>query len=132
MTKNDKNFTGLTRLQKDAVAAVVATKTYKEAAELAGASESSVYKWMRDPIFRAAVLERENGLRAASGRRLARDAQSSLDVIYNIMLDGDNPAGLRLQAAKAWQDYLIKTGDITELEDRVTKLEAKQYDRQTD
>jgi len=129
MTKNDKKITGLTRLQKDAVAAVVATKTYKEAAALAECSESSVYKWMNNPTFRAAVLERENGLRAASGRRLARDAQSSLDVIYNIMADEDNPAGLRLQAAKAWQDYLIKTGDITDLENRVTKLEAKRYDK---
>ena len=129
MTKNDKKNTGLTRLQKDAVTAVVASKTYKEAAELAGCSESSVYKWMKNPVFRAAVLERENGLRAASGRRLARDAQSSLDVIHNIMTDEGNPAGLRLQAAKAWQDYLIKTGDITQLEDRVTKLEAKQHDR---
>jgi hypothetical protein len=129
MTKNDKKNTGLTRLQNDAVTAVVASKTYKEAAELAGCSESSVYKWMKNPVFKAAVLERENGLRAASGRRLARDAQSSLDVIHNIMTDEGNPAGLRLQAAKAWQDYLIKTGDITQLEDRVTKLEAKQHDR---
>lgn len=125
MIKNDDFYTELTRLQRDAVAAVVVSKNYKEAAEIADCSESSIYKWMRDPVFRAAVLERENGLRAASGRRLARDAQSSLDVIYNIMTDEGNPAGLRLQAAKAWQDYLIKTGDITELENRVTILEAK-------
>jgi len=75
MTKNDDLFTELTKLKRDAVAAVVVSKSYREAADLAGCSESSVYKWMRDPIFKAAVLERENGLRAASGRRLARDAQ---------------------------------------------------------
>ena len=122
--KIDKKFTGLTSLQKKAIPAIIATKTAKEAAELAGCSDSSIYKWMQKPIFRAAVLERENGLRAASGRRLARDAQKSLDVIYNIMADKRNPGGLRLQAAKAWQDYLLKTGDITELERRVTALEA--------
>jgi len=45
--------------------------------------------------------------------------------IYNIMTDKRNPAGLRLQAAKAWQDYLIKTREDSDIERRVSALELK-------
>lgn len=116
---------GLTRLQEKAIEGLLATDTRAAAAEYAGCSERSVYKWLKDPIFNTVLLERENALRREVGRRLAMDAKLALETIKAIMTDNRKDPGLRIRAADLWLKYTIATQDTTELERRVSALEAK-------
>ena len=125
MQENAGNPSGLTRLQRAAVAAIVATKTNAEAAAVAGCSERSIYSWMQDPKFRAVLIARENQIRDTTGRRLAVDADTALDVMHEIMTNKDNPDDLRLRASRAWLDFWIRTRDESDLERRVTRLEVR-------
>ena len=118
----------LTRLQEKAIEGLLATDTRAKAAEYAGCSERSIYKWLRDPLFNSALLERENTLRREVGRRLAMDAKKALETIKKIMTDSHKEPGLRVRAADLWLKYMINTQDQTDLERRVSDLEARQAD----
>lgn len=124
--QNDNS--GLTRLQEKAVEGLITTNTRAAAADYAGCSERSIYKWLSDPIFKSVLLDRENNLRREAGRRLAMSAKEAIDTIKEILADTHKDAGLRLRAADLLLKYMQSTQDQTELEQRVTRLEAKQLD----
>lgn len=118
----------LTTLKRKAVQALIETDTIKAAADQAGCAESSIYKWLKEPVFKYEVTRLENIIRDASGRILAKDSKKALDVIREIMDDINQDARLRLRAAMAWFDYTLKTQDTSELEARITALEANLKD----
>jgi hypothetical protein len=129
MTKNDDRKK-LTRLQRAAVVAVVTTSTAREAAAVADCSESSIYKWLQEPTFRAAVAEYEKVIRDAIDHRLTTGANAALDVIEGVakgeITDTDDTrASVRLRAAVAWLDTHIKTREDLDIERRVSALELK-------
>lgn len=118
----------LTRLQNKAIEGLLATDTRAKAAEYAGCSERSIYKWLQNPLFNSVLLEHENTLRREVGRRLAMDAKGALEAIKKIMTDPHKDPGLRLRAADLWLKYTLGTQDQTDLERRISLLEAKQLD----
>jgi hypothetical protein len=124
--QNDSS--GLTRLQGKAIEGLITTNTRAAAADYAGCSERSIYKWLSDPIFKSVLLDRENQLRREAGRRLAMSAKQAIDTIKEILADTHKDPGLRLRAADLLLKYMQSTQDQTELEQRVTRLEAKQPD----
>ena len=121
-----KNSTELTTLQRKAIKALLNTNTRAEAAEMAGCSERSIYKWLRDPIFRAELAERENILRLDVGRRLAIDTIRIIDLLSDFIDQREalNDDRLWLRALELWLDYHIKTGTDIDIERRLTVLEA--------
>jgi len=129
MTKNDDQKK-LTALQKKAVPAVVTAATAKEAAEIAGCSESSIYKWrLHDPDFKAAVAEYEAMIRDDIRHQLADKSKFALSVIGGVMTgnvkdERDVRASVRLRAAIAWMDLVVKTQEDTDIERRLSALEA--------
>lgn len=128
MTKNDDQKK-ITRLQRAAVDAILETKTAKEAADLAGCSESSIYKWLQDPIFNAEVRAHEKQIRDAVGYRLANGANEMLDVIEKVAKgvikdERGTRASVRLRAAMAWLDNHHRTQDQADIERRLSALEA--------
>ena len=128
MTKNDDLRKKLTPLQRKAVPAVVTTKTAREAAEKAGCSESSIYKWLQEADFKAEVVTYETVIRDAIRYQLADGAREAADVIRDVMTgeirdEDDLKASVRLRAALGWLDLVIRTQTDTEIERRLTELE---------
>jgi hypothetical protein len=115
----------LTRKQEKAIEGLLSTNTRAEAAEYAGCSERVIYKYLRDPLFKGVLLERENILRRGVGRRLAKDAGTAVQVIYRIMTSDRMDPGIRLRAADLWLKHLSSTYDQMELEARILALEAR-------
>jgi len=129
MTKNDDQKK-LTRLQRAAVDAILETKTAKEAADLAGCSESSIYKWLQEPAFNSEIRKREKLIRDAIGYRLATGSNEMLDVIEQVARgeirdERGTRASVRLRAAMAWLDNHHRTQDQADIERRLAALEAK-------
>jgi hypothetical protein len=129
MTKNDDQKKNLTQLQKQAVIAIVETKNAKEAAAACGAAESTIYKYLQDPVIMAEVRAYEKRIRDTVGYRLAVGSNEALDIIQGVakgeIVDTEDiRASVRLRAAIAWLDNLYRTQDMTEIEQRLTALEA--------
>jgi len=135
MTKNDdQKKNSLTQLQKKAVIAIVENKTAREAAKACGAAESTIYKYMQDPVIMAEVRAYEKQIRDTVGYRLASGSHEALDIIQQIakgeIVDTDDiRASVRLRAAIAWLDNLYRTQDMTEIERRLTALEAAKHEQ---
>ena len=130
MTENDSRKK-LTKLQRLAVVAIVSNKTAKAAAIACGASESTIYKYFKNPRVMEAVRSYEKGIRDNVGYRLAIGANDALDIVEGvakgeIVNTRDTNASVRLRAANIWLDQLYKTQDMTSLEARVSSLEANQ------
>jgi hypothetical protein len=121
---------GLSRLQEKAIEALLTTKTRAEAAEVAGCSERSIYKWLADPVFTAELMKREGILRREVGRQLSQDANKALSLLKDFMDSERVDDRLRLRAADLWLDYLIKTEDYSSLEARIAAIEAAYQEAQ--
>lgn len=127
MQKNALLSAHLKPKQRAAVAALLTSKTHVEAAEVAGCSVRQIYVWLKDPIFKAELATAQTEIRDTINRRLSDTAGAAVDTIAEIMQGSQSPDGLRLQAAKAIMDYHIKTGDDTDINRRLTDLEARSY-----
>lgn len=127
MQKNTQN-NALKPKQRAAITALLTAKTNAEAARLAGCSERQIYVWLKDPIFRAELLEAESMVRNAANRQLTNQAIGALDVIAEIMTIQGGPPALRLQAAKTWLDFFYKARGEEDVDARITALEAKTWE----
>lgn len=124
----DKNHRGtLNRTQNKAIQALLQTNTRAEAAQAAGIAESTLYKYLADPVFRSVLLEQENILRQDVGRRLAKDTNHVINLLSEMIDNREalNDDRLWLRALELWLDYHLKTGDQSDLERRISLLEAR-------
>ncbi len=124
----DKNHGDtLNRTQNKAIKALLQTNTRAEAAKAAGIAESTLYKYLADPVFRSVLLEQENILRQDVGRRLAKDTNHVVNLLAEMIdnREGLNDDRLWLRALELWLDYHLKTGDQSDLERRISLLEAR-------
>jgi hypothetical protein len=97
----------LTRKQEAVIAAMLTEPTHAAAATKAGISESTLYRWMDQPGFRAAFRQaRRELVEGAVGRVQAATGQAVeilLDVARNGRRDGD-----RVRAANSLLDHAFR------------------------
>jgi uncharacterized protein (UPF0147 family) len=116
--------TELTAKQAKVLCALVNGQTIDNAAESAGLTAQTVYRWLRDKTFsdeyrtmrRDVVSQATASLQAACG-----DAVSTLRTIAN---DSKAPASSRVSAARAILDTSIKAIEIEDLALRIEALEG--------
>lgn len=114
----------LTASQKRAIRALMVSRTNGEAAKQAKVSETTLYRWLSDPVFKAALHEAEARAAGDTTRRLSIGSQLALDVLIAIMESEEAGDSMRLQAARVWLDNYHKARDDGDMERRLTALEA--------
>ena len=115
----------LSPTQRRAINALMECRTNKEAAKAAAVGERTLYKWLNAPIFRQALQEAENQAADTTARRLNTGSANALDILSAVMESQGVSDAIKLQAAKAWIDYFLKTRDYADLDARITALEAR-------
>lgn len=114
----------LTAAQRRAILAVMTSRTTAAAAQKAEVAERTLYRWLTDPAFRAALTEAEAELQAATTRQLLSGTSAALGVVGTIMT-GDGPPGVRLRAATTWLDQARTWYETKTLEARLQALESE-------
>lgn len=110
--------------QLKALEALLVTGDKTKAARAAKITRPTLYKWLQDPVFAAALEEAtRQALREFSQAlvRLAAKAAQALDTA----LDADQDIGTRLRAADIVTGRLIAVRELIDLEDRISALEAR-------
>lgn len=125
MKKSNENLAVLSQKQRSAIAALYQANTRQEAASICGISASTLYKWLRSPIFRAELLSMETETRQELRRNLSSGATASLETIAEIRDNQDNPPALRLRAADLWLTHLEKSDDQADFDQRLTAIEGR-------
>lgn len=121
MSKND----ALTPRQLRILRALLTKNTVTAAAGAAGVGESTVYRALSDPVFRAALAQAEGEAVAAAGRKLVNLAESALNVLSDVLADPTTPAPTRVRAAETILTNLMKFREIVAFETRLDALERE-------
>jgi hypothetical protein len=115
----------LSRFKEQAIAALLTSPTIKEAAAKAGVAESTVRRWLRDPVFwQAYAEEREHQLRAAVGE-LNEATTEALVILRAEARRPSNDPKTRVAAAKTILDIYLKEMARYDTERRLSGLERK-------
>lgn len=123
----EKTIDNLTAPQRRAIRALMESRTNGEAAKLARIGEATLYRWLGDPIFKAALQEAEAQAAGNTTRRLSTGTTLALDVLIAILENDEAGDSLRLQAARVWLDNYHRARDDGDLDRRLTELEARIY-----
>ena len=111
------------RKREAVVAALLSQSTVEGAAKATGVGATTIYRWLQDAeflsMFRAA---RRRALDRATAR-LAAVSVEAVEVLREVMQDGDAPPNARVSAARAVLDAATKTAETEDLSARVAELE---------
>ena len=121
MSKND----ALTPRQLRILRALLTKNTVTAAAGAAGVGESTVYRALSDPAFRAALAQAEGEAVAAAGRRLAALAETALDALAGTLTDPRTPAPVKVRACEVVLANLIRYREVAQFEQRLAALEQE-------
>jgi len=125
MQQNSDN--GITTKQQKAVAALLSERTAREAAKRAGVGERTLYNWLADPAFRAALKSAEAGLLDTVTRRLSAGQALALDTLEKLIQSARHES-TKLTACVQWLTMYLKFKDLKDIDERLTALEAAIHD----
>jgi len=112
------------RREDAAIAALLAEPTLEAAAERAGISRTSLFRWLQDPAFcdRYHALRREALSQATA--RLQQASSKAVDTLVDVMEDTEAPAAARVSAAKTVLELGLRAIDGEEVVRRLQAVEA--------
>ncbi len=113
----------LTPKQRRAVEALLTTGDVAAAAREAGVGKNSLYRWMKQPAFLAAVREAEASALDELSRMLVRLGRTAAGTLAKAMGDSAAPYPTRVRAADAVLGRLLQLRELATLEARVAELE---------
>lgn len=118
----------LSTKQIKAIAALLSERTARDAARKTGVSEKTLYVWMGDPVFRAALKTAESDLLDTVTRRLTSGQALALDTLEKLIQSARHES-TKLTAALSWLNMFIKYRDMKDIDERLTALEAAIHDK---
>jgi hypothetical protein len=120
----------LGRKKENAIVALLSQRNVEEAARAAGVPPRTLYRWLKEPEFKAAYREaRRDGL-AQAGARLHQMSAAAVSTLGKIMVDPKAPAASRVRAAHSVLEHAAKAIEIEDLEARLAALELSAKDNE--
>jgi len=110
--------------QRRFVAALMATRTVRDACEAAKVAERTGTRWLTRPEVRAELAQRQDAALSQVARRMASSMTLALTVLEAVMVDKNHSASVRVSAARAVLENGLRFAEIVSLADRVSRLEA--------
>lgn len=114
----------LTTKQRRAIEGLLLAGNVAGAAEHAGCTRDSIYRWMKQPAFAQVLCEAEATAVDAVSRRLIRLADTAADTLDAAMTDAATPPAVRVRAASAVLGHVLQIRELATVEARLTELEA--------
>jgi len=123
MTQNVTDSDEITTDQKRAITALLSAKTVTDAATTAKISRKTLYLWMKEPAFAAALKEAESEMLDQAVRRLASMLTTALDELDSLLKTGAKET-TRLRAVALVLERYFSIKELADLEERLNRLEA--------
>jgi transposase-like protein len=113
----------LGKKQEIAVMALLTEATLKLAAEKAGVSESTLYRWQQLDSFQEMFRTAKNQAVSQATARLQQSSTLAVDTLEDVMKNPKAAAMARVTAAKTVLEFCFKAYEIEEIKKRVEQLE---------
>ncbi|MFN7020210.1 MAG: hypothetical protein ACK4WH_02630 [Phycisphaerales bacterium] len=117
---------GLTPEQEAAIAALIANATIAKAAEAAGISERTLYRYLKDPDFRAAYRDARRQTFSQAIALSQRYTPIAVNVLAKVMTDPLAANASKVAAAAAVMRFGRESIELDDVVERIEKLEARQ------
>lgn len=114
----------LTPAQRRGIEALLMHSTLAAAADAAGVSRSTLWRWMQDETFCAVLRQAEDELLAGVNRQLATLAALSLNALSDTLTQPNKPQW-KLRAAEIALSKFAPIKDTIQLEARLAALEKQ-------
>jgi len=131
---NEKEM-GIGRLSKkkwrrqQLILAMLQQPTWQKAAASIGISEVTAWRIRQTPEFRRDYLQARREAVSQSLARLQQGSSAAASTLFKIMVDANNPASTRVQAASRILDHAKGAFELEDLELRVHQLEQLQREQ---
>lgn len=122
--------TGQGRKRSAAIAALLSAPTIAHAAVVAGISESTLTRWLREEEFRRAYREAQRQALHQAISTLQAAAGTAVTVLRAAMLDQSSSAAARIAAARAVLEFSFRGAELADLEERLAAVEAYLTERE--
>lgn len=124
MRRNETPQAALTAKQQRAIDALLREPTTQAAAEAAGVSKATIFRWLADEAFSAAYQTARGQLLESTLTALQSASVEAVNVLREVMTDASLNAFARVSAAKAVLEMGFKAREVLEVEARLSALEA--------
>ena len=118
----------LSRNQQRAIAALLSCTTTAEAAEKAGVSRQTLYRYLADETFRAELSRRQDAIISKVTASLVGLAEEIVKTLRQMLTDADTPPSVKARVALGWLSQMQKNVELQDLVERVERLEAQATD----
>ena len=109
--------------QRKALKALLECSTIRAAADGCGLSEATLYRYLRDPPFKAELRERQDAVVTAVTAALVGLAGDAVETLRGVLRDAEASDGVRVRAALGWLAQMRQSVELVELAERVSALE---------
>jgi len=117
----------LTPRQRRAIPLLVASRTYTEGIEQAGINRTTLYKWLKDPVFKEELDRQREELAGEAFGILSQNVNKAVETLTGLLDSGDNR--LKRLAANDVIGHFHEHKEITELWKRLETIERAIEDR---
>ncbi len=114
----------LNHKQIRAIAALLSSRNVEAAAQVVGIGERTLWRWMAEPEFAQELTHAEAAAIDAATRRLVHMQDGAIDALQAVLVDPTARPTVKLRAATAVLDYLLKLRELRNVEARLGALEA--------
>lgn len=116
----------LTPRQERLLAALIEAPNVEAAAKRAGVSRGSVYNWLRDPTFKAALVRRQGEVFGDALRGLKVAMAAAVSRMVGLLASKDDR--LALMAAREVLATALRAHEAIDVEERLAEVEARLVD----
>lgn len=96
---------------------------HRDAASGAGVDKRTIQRWLEEPEFRDDITKFRTELLTSAAGMLCSAANNAVKVLDDLLKDGSS--AIKLGAARAILDSVIRVRELTVVEGRVAELEQK-------
>ena len=115
------------RKKEKAIACLIAQPSITLAAQEAGISQSTMYRWLNDEEFQMAYRKAKKEIVGHALTQVQKAVTKAVDTLLDVMGNGVVESA-KVSAAKTILELAIKAVEIEELEERLTILERRMDD----
>lgn len=116
----------LTPRQEKAVHALLAAKTMDEAAQVAGCDPKTLWRWRKEPEFRAALDAARRELFSAAADKLRLGAGEAVAALRRVLADPETAPAVVVQSAAVILSHCFRAVELADISERLDALEEAQ------
>lgn len=112
------------RLKEAAIIALLTAPNIEAAAQTAGVSDTTIYRWLKLPEFQEGLREARKQAVSLAINNLQQSTATAVKVLQDVAKNEDAPASARVSAAKSILDMALKAVELDDIIGRLKKIEA--------